>query len=90
MKAVVSEQTEKSLALLRKVLGATKRELTGPEYDHAWTMLQLMEPTVEYNNQHSWTEEYTVGKTWYRVTYWPAGGHDEPETTIELFGEEDE
>lgn len=84
----MTKTLEQAKEFLRRVLGAPKRELKGTEYDQVWTMLQLMEPTNEYNNQRSYTEEYTVGKTWYRVTYWPLVGSNDLETIIEIFGEE--
>ena len=67
---------EERRAFLRKVLGPPRRTLTGDEYDKIWTMLQLIEPYRQSNNQRTWTDEYRIGNTRYDVTY---GLSDQPE-----------
>lgn len=72
----LSKDPEKARAFIRKVMGPPRRALTGEEYDKIWTMLQLVEPYHQSNNQRTWTDRYRVGKIRYDVTY---GLGDEPE-----------
>lgn len=66
---------EERKAFLRRILGRPSRQLEGQEYVHVQTMLSLVEPTRESNNQHTITYEYTVGEVEYHVTYFPASEH---------------
>ena len=43
----------------------TRRTLTGEERDKVMTMLRLMGPGEQSNNQHVWTESWTVGNITY-------------------------
>ena len=57
---------EQSRALL-KSLGAFKkrRTIVGEERERVMTMLRLMGPGEQSNNQHVWTESWRVGNTEY-------------------------
>lgn len=73
MKSVVAGWThEQAKEFLRKVTGPPKRELEDQEYDHVWTLLQLIDPISTSNNQSSESDVYQIGNTMYRVTYWPS------------------
>ena len=75
---------EEARAFIRTVLGPPKRELEGKEYDHIWTLLQLLTPVHSSNNQRTWTDEYHLNGKKYDVTY---GLGDDPiieEMEIEL------
>ena len=50
----------KSCGLLR-----TSRTLVGKERERVMTMLQLMGPGEQSNNQHVWTETWTIGNITY-------------------------
>lgn len=60
-------------AWLKKMMA--KRELEGKEYDHIWTLLQLIEPVNSSNNQRTWTDKYELNGKKYEVTY---GLEDKP------------
>ena len=45
------------------------REIKGQEYDHVWTLLQLIKPVNSSNNQRTWTDEYELNGKKYNVTY---------------------
>lgn len=63
MKELTAEQ---SRALL-KHLGVFKkrRTIVGPERERVMTMLRLMGPGEQSNNQHVWTESWRVGNVEY-------------------------
>ena len=60
---------EEARAFLRRVLGPERRELKEKEYDQVWTLLQLLKPIRESNNQRTWTSEYSLNGKRYDVTY---------------------
>lgn len=72
----LTKDPEKAKAFLRSVMGLPSRALEGAEYDRVWTMLQLIEPYKQSNNQRTWTDQYLIGSTRYDVTY---GISDNPE-----------
>jgi hypothetical protein len=59
---------EESRALL-KSLGLTKkrRVIEGEERDQIMTMLRLLGPGEQTNNQHVWTESWCVGNIEYNI-----------------------
>ena len=59
---------EKELPEWLKVM-LNSKELTGAEYDHVWTLLQLIKPVNSSNNQRTWTDEYELNGKKYNVTY---------------------
>jgi len=68
---------EEATAFLRRVMGPSRRTLTGQEHDHMLTVFQLIEPIESSNNQRSWTDVYEhAGKT-YHVSFF------EDDTVIE-------
>lgn len=60
-------------AWLKRML--SRKELKDKEYDHVWTLLQLVEPVSSSNNQRTWTDEYELNGKRYNVTY---GLEDKP------------
>lgn len=60
-------------AWLKRML--SRKELKDKEYDHVWTLLQLVEPVSSSNNQRTWTDEYELNGKKYDVTY---GLEDKP------------
>lgn len=66
---------EEAEALIRKIIGPPRRELEGDEYNKIWTLLKLIDPVSESNNQRSITETYYIGKQKYDVHY---GWSDNP------------
>ena len=65
---------EKELPVwLKRMLGT--KELKGKEYEHVWTLLQLIKPVNSSNNQRTWTDEYKLNGKTYNVTY---GLEDKP------------
>jgi hypothetical protein len=72
----IKEEPGYAKQLLRRVMGPPRRELVGEEYDKIWTLLQLLEPSRQSNNQRTWTEEFRIGEKRYDVTY---GVFDNPE-----------
>ena len=52
----------KSLGLLKK-----RRILQGEELERVMTMLRLMGPGEQSNNQHVWTESWRVGNIEYNI-----------------------
>lgn len=58
---------------MRRVMGPPKRTLEGAEREHVLTLLALIEPFEQSNNQHSWTDSYMIGDTEYHVTTFPGG-----------------
>lgn len=65
----------KSLGLLKKT-----RVIEGAEREKTLTMLRLM-PSVSANNQHLWTESWTVGNVTYDLV--SGTGIDELIETVE-------
>ena len=66
----------KSLGLLKK-----RRILEGEELERVLTMLRLMGPGEQSNNQHIWTESWRVGNIEYNHHF--GSGVDEIEEVIE-------
>lgn len=66
----------KSLGLLKK-----RRILEGEELEQVLTMLRLMGPGEQSNNQHIWTESWRVGDITYNHHF--GSGVDELEEVIE-------
>ena len=57
---------EQARAFLKRAgLLRTSRTLTGEERERVMTMLRLMGPGEQSNNQHVWTESWTVGNITY-------------------------
>ena len=52
----------KGLGLLKK-----RRVIEGEEREQVMTMLRLLGPGEESNNQHVWTESWRVGNTEYNI-----------------------
>jgi len=71
---------------LRSVMGPPTRTLEGDERLHVLTLLALIKPFDQSNNQHSWTNYYMIGDTEYQVTSFPGG----EEIVDEMLEEEDE
>ena len=72
MQKLLKERTkEEALALVRQIMGRPCRELEGQERDQLLTMFSLMEPEKAFNNQHTWTDVYMIGKTEYHVSSGP-------------------
>ena len=63
---------EEAQAIVRKVMGRQKQSLSGDELEHTLTMLMLVDPVRESNNQHTITYEYEIGGDEYHVTWWPS------------------
>ena len=69
-KDFISKMTvEEAQAFVRKVMGPARRSLEGKERDHIWTLLQLIEPTSQSNNQRTWTDVYHLNGKEYHVHY---------------------
>jgi hypothetical protein len=66
----------KSLGLLKK-----RRILQGEEREQVLTMLRLMGPGEESNNQHVWTESWRIGNVEYN--YHTGSGINELEEVID-------
>ena len=66
----------KKLGLLKK-----RRILQGEELEQVLTMLRLLGPGEESNNQHIWTESWRVGDITYNYHF--GSGVDELEEVIE-------
>lgn len=66
----------KSLGLLKK-----RRILQGEELEQVLTMLRLIGPGEESNNQHIWTESWRVGNITYNHHF--GSGVDELEEVTE-------
>jgi len=66
----------KSLGLLKK-----RRILQGEELEQVLTMLRLMGPGKESNNQHVWTESWRIGNVEYN--YHTGSGINELEEVID-------
>ena len=60
---------EEARAFVRKVMGPARRSLEGKERDHIWTLLQLIEPASQSNNQRTWTDVYHLNGKEYHVHY---------------------
>lgn len=76
---------EEARAFIRKVMGPPKRTLEGKERDDILLLLTMIEPHSASNNQHSWTECYTIGNKDYHVTTFPG-----EEQIVDLMLPEDE
>lgn len=66
----------KSLGLLKK-----RRTIVGEEREQVLTMLRLIGPGEQTNNQHVWTESWTVGNITYN--YHVGAEFDDLEEVIE-------
>lgn len=53
---------------LRQVMGRPHRTLEGKEKEYINTLLILVEPFKETNNQHSMTQYFMLGEKEYHVT----------------------
>ena len=73
-------------AFIRSVMGPPYKTLEGEEREQALTMLALVAPYEESNNQHSWTTCYNVGGIEYQLTYFP---EDKNAPIVNKFLEED-
>jgi hypothetical protein len=60
---------EEARAFVCKVMGPARRSLEGKERDHIWTLLQLIEPASQSNNQRTWTDVYHLNGKEYHVHY---------------------
>lgn len=60
---------EEARAWIRKVMGPPKRTLEGDEREHMLTVLRLIEPVRQTNNQRSFTDEYVHAGKRYDVHY---------------------
>jgi hypothetical protein len=60
---------EQALEILKKVIGPSRRELKGEEYDHTWLILNLLDPVEISNNQRSITEVYHQNGKIFHVHY---------------------
>jgi hypothetical protein len=85
----MSKYTEKEIAeataRIKQLMGPPHRDLEGDEYNHVQSILALLEPVKQTNNQRCWTDYYKVGDIEYHVTSWP--GNDPP-TIAEYLPEE--
>lgn len=63
---------EEALKILKKIIGPSRRELEGEEYDHTWLILQFLDPVQISNNQRSITEVYEHAGFTYNVHYFTA------------------
>jgi hypothetical protein len=68
---MIEQTPEQARAFVRKIMGPSRRVLTGAEREQTLTMLALIGPTVTTNNQHSWSEDYVQGGQHWCVTYFP-------------------
>ena len=60
---------EEARAWIRKVMGPSRRQLEGDEYNHMMVLLSLKDPICSSNNQRFWTDEYIHGGRRYEITY---------------------
>lgn len=59
---------EEARAFLRRLgLLKKRRILKGEELERVMTMLRLLGPGEQTNNQHVWTESWRVGNTEYNI-----------------------
>jgi hypothetical protein len=58
-------------AFMRSVMGPPQRTLEGQEREHVLTLLHMIAPFEQSNNQRTWTDSYRIGKTVYHVTHFP-------------------
>ena len=66
LKAPEFKTREEARAFLKRCgLLNTSRTLVGEERERVMTMLRLMGPGEQSNNQHVWTESWTVGNITY-------------------------
>jgi len=63
----MAPRTKEQAVALLKELGLLKRHRTivGEEREKVLTMLRLIGPGQQTNNQHIWTESWTVGNITY-------------------------
>lgn len=60
---------EDARAFIQKVMGPPRKTLESKEREHIWTLLQLIEPTSQSNNQRSWTDVYHLNGKEYHVHF---------------------
>jgi hypothetical protein len=66
MQQVAPKTPEEARAFLKKLgLLKQRRVLEGEERERVLTMLRIMGPGKETNNQHVWTESWRVGNIEY-------------------------
>lgn len=66
LKPIKFKTREEARAFLKRAgLLNTSRTLVGEERERVMTMLRLLGPGEQSNNQHVWTESWTVGKVTY-------------------------
>lgn len=75
---------DKARAFIRAVMGPPKRTLEGEERDYMLTVLRLLEPVRQTNNQRSFTDEYIHAGKRYDVHYF----EDEIEVEVYLDDEQ--
>jgi hypothetical protein len=68
--AYTKEMTkEEATAFLRRVMGPARRIIEGQEREHLMTVLALIQPTSDSNNQRFWTDVYHhAGKEYHHTT----------------------
>jgi hypothetical protein len=83
LREYASKMTADEAHAMLKKLGLLKRRriLEGAELDQVLTMLRLKGPGETSNNQHVWTESWTVGNVTYN--YHTGSGIDELEEVID-------
>lgn len=74
---VRSQSAEELRQFVKKINGRLSTPIHGEEKERILTMLRLMEPVSQSNNQRAITETFQCGEVEYRVTYW------DDETTLE-------
>lgn len=85
IESLINLTKEEATALLRKIMGPSRRELEGEEKAHVWLILQFLDPVEESNNQSSLTQVYHQAGRIYHVHYF--GNSEEP--MIEEVGDSD-
>lgn len=53
---------------LRRIMGPSRRELTGQEYDEIRLILKFHDPVEINNSFHCWSETYCYNDKVYQVT----------------------
>lgn len=68
MKPIKFNTREEARAFLKRAgLLKTRRTLVGEERERVLTMLRLLGPGEQSNNQHVWTESWRIGNTEYNL-----------------------
>jgi len=72
-------------AFIRKIMGPPRRIIKGQEKEHLLTVLELIEPSTDSNNQRTWTSVYRhAGKEYHHTT------GDEFDELTEILPDDDE